>query len=164
MERILVIGCPGGGKTTFARKLSIKLNIPLHHLDAHFWKENWTPTPQDEFRAILKKLMEEPQWIVDGNYSRTIDIRIASADAIILFDFSKVLNLWRTLRRYVLHFGTVRPEMGGGNRERIAWKHIKYIITFPRKTFAAKVTALSAGKNLVVLHNPREAQNFLDNL
>jgi len=164
MRRILVIGCPGGGKTTFASKLGERLSIPVHHLDKYFWRENWTPAPQDEFRGILHTLMQEPRWIIDGNYARTIDVRIPFADTIILFDFSKILNLWRSLKRFFQNLGRVRPDMGGGNKERLEWKHTKFIITFPRKAFAEKVATLAKGKNLIVLHNPREAQDFLNGL
>jgi adenylate kinase family enzyme len=164
MERILVIGCPGGGKTTFATTLGKRLGIPVHHLDWHFWKENRRPTPQDEFRETLKQLMQESRWILDGNFTKSIDIRIAEADTIILFDFPKAINLWRTFKRFLQHFGSVRPDMGGGNKEALVWKHVKYIITFPRKEFVRNVTSLAEGKNLIVLRNPRAAQDFLNSL
>lgn len=162
MERILVMGCPGGGKTTFAKKLGRALDIPVHHLDKYFWRENRRPTPQDEFRAIQKQLMAEPKWILDGNFTRSVDNRIPHADTIILFDYPKVINLWRTFKRFLQHFGSIRPDMGGGNKEALVWKHIKYIITFPRKEFAEKVAALAEGKRLVVLNSPKEAKDFLD--
>lgn len=135
----------------------------MHHLDKYFLKKDRTPTPQDEFREIQNTLMREDVWIIDGNFTKSIDNRIAFADTIILFDFSKYLNLWRTLKRFFKHIGTVRPEMGGDNKEALQWRHLKYIVTFPRKDFYSRVTQLVEGKKVVVLQNPKEASDFLGN-
>lgn len=161
MKRILVIGCPGGGKTTFARALGELLGIPVHHLDKYFWKENWTPTPQNEFRQIQNRLMKDECWILEGNFKKSIDNRIAAADTIIVFDFPKIINLWRTLKRFVQYFGAVRPEMGGVNKETLKWKHLKYIITYPRKEFLESVKKLADAKNVIILRTPKEAARFL---
>ncbi|WP_042209584.1 P-loop NTPase family protein, partial [Paenibacillus durus] len=72
MNRILVIGSGGSGKSTLSQKLSKILNIPVIHLDAHFWNANWVPTPNDEWDQIVEKFTNEDQWIIDGNYSRTL--------------------------------------------------------------------------------------------
>ena len=162
MQRILIIGCPGGGKTTFAKSLGAKLSIPVYHLDKYFWKENWTPIPQDEFRKIQNELMQENRWIIDGNFTKSIDNRIIAADTIILFDFPKVINIWRTLKRFLRHFGAVRTDMGGGNKEALQWVHIKYILTFPRKEFRAKITELTVGKRVIVLRNSEDVSRFFE--
>jgi len=164
MERVLIIGCPGGGKTTFANALGAKLGIPVRHLDRYFWREGWTPTPQDEFRKIQNELMQEERWIIDGNFTKSIGNRITVADTIILFDFPKMINIWRTLKRFLRHFGTVRPDMGGGNKETLKWVHVKYILMFPRKEFRAKITELAGDKKVIVFRNTKEAARFLKNV
>lgn len=162
MEKILIIGCPGAGKTTFANSLGAALHIPVHHLDKHFWKEGRKPTPQGEFRRIQNGSMREDRWILDGNFTKSIDNRIAGADTIIVFDFPRVINLWRTLKRFFQYVGSVRPDMGGGNKEALKWMHIKFIITFPRKEFLAKALLFSRDKKVIVLHSPNEASQFLE--
>jgi len=161
MQRILVIGCPGGGKTTFANALGAKLGIPAYHLDKFFWKGNWTPTPEDECRKIQNELMQGPGWIIDGNFTNVINSRIMAADTIILFDFPKIISFWRTQKRFLQNFGTVRPDMGGGNKEALRWIHIKYILTFSRKKFRTKITELTGNKKLIVLRSPKEVAQFL---
>lgn len=135
--------------------------MPVHHLDKYFWRENWTPTPQSEFREIQNQLMKEARWIIEGNYSKSIDNRIPNADTIIVFDFPKALNIWRTFKRFIKHFGSVRPEMGGENKEALQWKHLKYIVTFRRKEYLANVRRLAGTKRIIVLRTPKEVSRFL---
>ena len=163
MRKILIIGCPGGGKTTFANKLGSVLQIPVHHLDKYFWKEGWKPTPQDEFRKIQNELMSGDTWILDGNFTKSIDNRIVAADTIILFDFPKFINLYRTLKRFFQNFGKVRPDMGGENKETLQWVHVKYIITFPRREFREKVEGLAKGKEVIIVHNSDEVSRLIAN-
>ena len=76
MQRILIIGNAGSGKTTFAKQLSEKLNLPLIHLDRLYWCGNWEHLSRDEFDVILQAELEKPQWIIDGNFNRTIPHRL----------------------------------------------------------------------------------------
>ena len=74
MERILIIGCSGSGKSTLARALGEKLDIPVVHLDQLWWKEGWENVTREEFDSRLAMAMNGDQWIIDGNYSRTIGL------------------------------------------------------------------------------------------
>jgi adenylate kinase family enzyme len=86
MDKIIVIGCPGSGKTTFAQKLNKKLGLPLFHLDAIWHKPDRTHITREEFDIRLGELLTLDQWIIDGNYSRTLERRIDFCDTVILFD------------------------------------------------------------------------------
>ena len=86
MNKIIIIGCPGSGKTTFAKKFSDKTGLPLFHLDAIWHKPDRTHITRDEFVSRLDAIMARDEWIIDGNYSRTIERRIAASDTVILFD------------------------------------------------------------------------------
>ena len=86
MDKIIVIGCPGSGKTTFAQKLNKKLGLPLFHLDAIWHKPDRTHITREEFDVRLGELLTLDRWIIDGNYSRTLERRIDFCDTVILFD------------------------------------------------------------------------------
>jgi adenylate kinase family enzyme len=76
----------GAGKSTFSRALSAKTGLPVIHLDIHFWKPGWVPTPEDEWRDKQRELLAGREWIVDGNYHATLDLRIERADTVVFLD------------------------------------------------------------------------------
>ncbi len=86
MQKVIVIGCPGGGKSTFSRKLSEKTGLPLYHLDLIYHKPDRTTVTREEFDARLGEILERQTWIIDGNYNRTLERRIAAADTVFLLD------------------------------------------------------------------------------
>ena len=83
MQRILVIGCCGAGKSTFSKKLQSILKLELIHLDQYYHKPNWEEPKKGEWDKIVNSLLQKPSWIMDGTYNRTMDVRIKSADTII---------------------------------------------------------------------------------
>ncbi|MBQ9151144.1 MAG: hypothetical protein IJX72_02750, partial [Clostridia bacterium] len=86
-RRIAVIGCPGGGKSTFARRLHALTGLPLCHLDRLYWKPDHTTVTKEEFRTRLQEVMETEQWIIDGNYGSTMERRIMACDAVFFLDY-----------------------------------------------------------------------------
>lgn len=111
MDRIIVIGCGGAGKSTFSRKLSSKLDIPVYHLDKLFWNKGWVETPQEQFDSKIEKIVSKDKWIIDGNYIRTMDIRAKSADTIIFINMPTYLCLYRIFKRRLMYRGKSRPDM-----------------------------------------------------
>ena len=86
MKKIIVIGCPGSGKTTFAEKLRKKTGLPLYYLDAIWHKPDRTHISRDEFDMRIDEILSLDSWIIDGNYQRTMEQRIDACDTVILFD------------------------------------------------------------------------------
>ena len=86
MQKIIVIGCPGSGKTTFAEKLRDKMGLSLYYLDAIWHKPDKTHIPREEFDERLSEILGLDSYIIDGNYSRTVERRIAACDTVVLFD------------------------------------------------------------------------------
>ena len=86
MKKIIVIGCPGSGKTTFAERLADKTGIPLFYLDKIWHKPDKTHISREEFDRRLSEILTGDSWIIDGNYSRTLERRIVASDTVILFD------------------------------------------------------------------------------
>ncbi len=86
MKKVIVIGCPGSGKTTFSEKLSKATALPLYYLDAIWHKPDKTHIPREEFDDRITEIFKESEWIIDGNYKRTIEIRLRQCDTVFLFD------------------------------------------------------------------------------
>lgn len=87
MKKVIVIGSPGAGKSTFARKLRDKTNLPLYYLDMLWHKADKTTVSQEEFDTRLCEILQQEQWIIDGNYSRTLEMRLQVCDTVFLLDF-----------------------------------------------------------------------------
>ena len=86
-NRILILGCPGSGKSTLARALAARTGLPLVHLDNLWWRADGTHISREAFDRALGELLRGEQWILDGNYSRTIEVRLRACDAIIFLDY-----------------------------------------------------------------------------
>ena len=86
MEKVIVIGCPGSGKTTFAEKLNKCTGLPLFYLDAIWHKPDKTHISREEFDERMSEIFKTDRWIIDGNYKRTLEIRIKQCDTVFLFD------------------------------------------------------------------------------
>lgn len=86
MKKVIVIGCPGSGKTTFAEKLNKCTGLPLYYLDAIWHKPDKTHIPREEFDERIGKIFNTPEWIIDGNYNRTIETRLQQCDTVFFFD------------------------------------------------------------------------------
>ena len=87
MNKIIIIGCPGSGKSTFARKLHTITDIPQHYLDMMCWNSNKTKIEKSIFIDRLKTVMNQDTWIIDGNYQSTMEMRISACDTVIFLDY-----------------------------------------------------------------------------
>ena len=87
MEKVIVIGCPGAGKSVFSRKLRDRTGLPLYYLDMLWHKPDKTNVSSEQFDAGLKEIMEKDRWIIDGNYLRTMERRIQMCDTVFLLDY-----------------------------------------------------------------------------
>ena len=87
MKKIIVIGCPGSGKSTFSRELHKKTNIPLYHLDMLFWNADKTTVEKSVFLERVEEILKKDEWILDGNFSSTMELRMSKCDTVIFLDF-----------------------------------------------------------------------------
>lgn len=87
MKKIIVIGCPGSGKSTFAIKLHEITKTPLFHLDMMYWNPDKTTVDKSVFLDKLSQLLDEEDWIIDGNYSSTLEVRLKKCDTVFFLDF-----------------------------------------------------------------------------
>jgi len=129
----MIIGCGGAGKSTLAQQLGKKLGIKVYHLDSLFWKPGWVPTDREEFIQMQKEMMNEDEWIIDGNYGGTMDLRLEQADTIIFLHYSTIRCLYGIVKRRLHYHGKTRPDMGEGCPERLDWEFVKWVAGYNRK-------------------------------
>ena len=163
MERILIIGCGGAGKSTLARQLGDKLGLPVVHLDSIFWLPNWVERDRDEFDELVRQELAKDQWIMDGNYNRTMRSRIQYCDTIIYLDFSRMACILGVLKRVLTTYGTVRPDMGEGCPERFDLEFLKWVWNFNKEKRESYYRMLNetTGVETIVLKNRRMVKRFL---
>lgn len=166
MQRILVIGSGGAGKTTVARALSERLGLPLVHLDSIYWRAGWTPSPPDEWASTVARLVAQPRWVMDGNYGGTMDMRVEGSDTIVFLDLPRMVCLWRVLKRNLHYRGRTRPDVAPGCPERLSWEFLVWIWTYPerrRPAILARLRGLT-NKRVIILTSSREVDELLATL
>ncbi len=153
MQRIMIFGIPGSGKSTFAMQLGDLLQLPVFHLDRHFYIENWIERNYDEFLQIQKSLVEKEAWIIDGNNSKSFEIRFSRADTILYFRFNRFLCLWRIFKR--LFFKDQRiSDRAEGCSETVRLSLIRYLWGYDKRV-RHKIEDLRARYPQVVFHEIR---------
>jgi adenylate kinase family enzyme len=166
MKKILVIGSSGAGKSTFSRRLGEKTGLKVIHLDVLYWKPNWTESPKDEWKETVENALEGDEWIMDGNYSGTMEMRIKSCDTVIFLDFPRVLCVYRILKRVVLYRKGKRPDMAEGCNEQFDWEFTKWVWNFPTRTkplVEAILKEVENEKTIIRLKSRKEVEDFFAN-
>ena len=167
MKRISIVGSGGAGKSTFAHQLADILHLPVIHLDALYWQPGWVATPQDEWSEKQQQFVQQESWIIDGNYTSTLDVRFTIADTIIFLDFPRLLCLYRAIKRRIQFAVKTRPDMAEGCPERIDHEFLLWIWNYPtngRMRVLKKIEQHRGGKQIVILRSPRQVQQFLHSL
>ena len=166
MERIVIIGCGGAGKSTLARQLGEKLDIPVVHLDKLFWRPGWVQVSREEFDKLHRDAIAQDRWIIDGNFDRTMEERIQRSDTVIYLDFSRFACLMGVCKRVLTTYGKVRPDMGEGCPERIDWEFLQWVWNFNKNKREKNYRLLNETEGIekIVLKNRRAVKKFLKSL
>lgn len=164
MKKILVIGSSGAGKSTFSRRLGEATGLPVIHLDVLHWKPNWTEPDKAEWQKTVEAATKGDEWIMDGNFGGTMEIRMRACDTIIFLDLPRELCVYRILKRIVTYRRGTRPDMASGCDEKFDWEFIKWVWNFPRDS-RPKIEKLlakyGAAKTLFHLKSRKDVENFL---
>ena len=164
MRRVVVIGSPGSGKSTFSQRLGALLDLPVIHLDAHFWRPGWVEPVRRDWAAQQLDLIQQPGWIMDGYYGGTLDIRYGAADTVIFLDLPRWVCLWRVLKRRVVYHGRSRPDIAAKCPESIDWPFIQYVWRYPhakRPEVLRRLLALPSSKQIIQLDSSQAVKQLL---
>jgi len=160
-RRILVIGCSGAGKSTLAKAIAARHQLPLIHLDRSYWRPGWVAPSEAEWAAEIERLIAEPAWVMDGNFSSTMPRRAEFADAIVFLDLPRWLCLLRVLRRMVLGYGRDRPDVAPGCPERFDWAFLKWVWNYPTRSRPKTLALLKTFPGaIVVLDRPSAVKDW----
>lgn len=162
MKKIIVIGCPGAGKSTFARKLSAKTGLPLYYLDMIWHLPDRTTLSREEFATRLEEIAAGNEWIIDGNYLHTMPLRLKHCDTVFFFDLPVGICLAGAEARI------------GHDREDMPWtedamdeEFRQWIIDFPTQQRPVILKLLSEYRNTlntIVFHSREDADAFIDSI
>jgi adenylate kinase family enzyme len=164
MRRVLVIGSGGSGKSTVAAQLGELLNVEVNHLDKFFWKAGWVRPDPDEWSRTVTDLIERDSWVMDGNYSGTLDLRLQRCDTIVFLDLPRVLCLWRIVKRFLAYRGRTRPDVAEDCRESLNLEFVSWVWNYPRRSRPKVIKRLqehAQGKQIFWLRTRSEVRRFL---
>lgn len=162
MKRIIILGPGNAGKSTLAAKLGGKLNLPVHHLDKYFWKEDWVMATDQEQTEIHDALIKEDRWVIDGGFSNLLDDRLARADTVVLLNFPRRVTIPRWFRRMWMNRSKSRSDMGGNNVERFNWEYMRMLINSKDQSARAeRISQAAPHVKVYLLSNARQVHDFL---
>ncbi|TWB54714.1 adenylate kinase family enzyme [Rhizobium sp. ERR 922] len=152
-NRILVMGCSGGGKSTLSQQIATRFGLTYVSIDRDvLWLPGWVQRDREEQRAIIVAKVQGERWIMDGTNPSTFDIRLPRTDLVIWVRMPRLLCIWGAISRWIKWMGRTRPEMAPGCIEKVDWEFLRFIWTFEEK-FTPRVLAGLAehGPNVPVL-------------
>jgi adenylate kinase family enzyme len=167
-QRILILGPSGAGKSTLARRIGERLGLPVVHLDRINWNPGWVQTETERFRERVAEAVKGDAWVMDGNYTTHLDLRLPRAEAVIWLDLPRHVYFSRAVWRMIQHYGRVRDDIGPGCPERFELSFFTdWVWTYPtrsRARHAQVLASLPAGIRGVILRSPAQVATFTKNL
>jgi adenylate kinase family enzyme len=167
-KRILILGPSGAGKSTLAQRVGARLELPVVHLDTINWNPGWVQTGRTEFRDRVAQAAARDAWVMDGNYSADLDLRLPRAEAVIWLDLPRYIYFPRAVWRSIRNYGRDRDDLGPGCPEKFDLSFFRdWVWTYPTRARArdAQLMAnLPAGIHSIVLRSPGEVKRFEDDL
>lgn len=165
-DRIMVIGCSGGGKSTLAQKLARHFGLAYISIDRDIlWLPGWVQRDRAEQRERIVERIADDRWIMDGTNPSTFDIRVPRSDVVIWVRMPRLLCIWGVVTRWLKFLGRTRPEMAPGCIEKIDWEFLEFIWTFEEKFSPHVIAGLEQhGGNVPVLQlkSRRQMRHLLD--
>ena len=164
-RRIAVLGPSGSGKSFLAARLAEMTGLPLVHLDRLAYQPGWRETDADELLHIHNELLDESEWVIDGNYTNVDNAeRIRRADLVVVLALPRRTCIRRILRRQTFNFGRGRPDMAQGCVERFDLDFLRFCWNWHRRhpDYDREIIRQAGATPVIVLRSQREANEFLE--
>jgi adenylate kinase family enzyme len=166
-KRIQIFGNAGSGKSTLASRVGNALNLPVFHLDKHYWLSGWIERPLEEMIADVKGILDNNEsWVIDGNFKRSLlGERMERADLIIMLEVNRFVCLYRVFKRALKYRKETRSDMKEGCHERVTWQFIKFILNYRKRTLSRLQPFLDKHPQKIVrLRNGNNINQWLSTL
>ena len=159
MEKVIVIGCPGSGKSTFSKKLENITKLPLYHLDMLFWNKDKTTVSKEIFIKRLKDIIKKSKWIIDGNYGNSMEIRIKECDTVFFLDYPTEVCLNGVKERK----GKPRSDMPWVENDNTDKEFIDFIKNFNTENRHKIIKLLDnySSKNIIIFRSRMESEEYI---
>lgn len=163
MKRVMVIGCPGSGKSTFSKALHKKTSLPLFHLDLMNWNSDRSTVERNIFIERLYKAIQKDEWIIDGDYGSTIEIRLKACDTVFFLDYPVEICLDGVIGRR----GKKRSDMPWVEPiDEVDEEFIEFIYNYNKVNRPSVLHLLEkySDKKIFIFKNREEASNYLEEI
>lgn len=163
MEKVIVIGCPGSGKSTFSKVLHKVIELPLYHLDMLYWNADRTTVPRPIFLERLSKIIEQDLWIIDGNYGSSIEMRLKACDTVFFLDYPLEI----CIEGVNLRKGKKRTDMPWVEEsDEVDKELIEFIKNYDSNSRPKVIELLNKynDKNIFIFNSRNEADEFLSQI
>jgi adenylate kinase family enzyme len=163
-KRILILGPSGAGKSTLARVIGGRLGLPVVHLDTFHWNPGWIGSETPRFRERLAQAAAGDAWVIDGNYTSHLDLRLPRTEAVIWLDLPRYIYFPRAVWRSVRNYGRERDDLGPGCPEQFDLSFLLDWVwnykTRSRSQHGQLMSSLPAGIRAIILRSRREVRQF----
>ena len=159
MNKVIIIGCPGSGKSTFGRKLKEITGLPLYHMDRMYWNEDRTTVAKEVFIDRLRTVMDNSEWIIDGNYGASMEMRFKDCDTVFFLDYPTEVCIDGVEKRK----GKPRPDMPWFENDNTDEDFISFINNYNSESRPKVIKLMEkySSCNIIVFHSRTEADDFL---
>jgi adenylate kinase family enzyme len=165
VNRVAVVGAGGAGKSTFARELGVIFQLPVYHLDEYYWLPGWTEPPKEGWHATQSELAAGDQWILEGNYSTSFDVRFDRADTVYVLSLNRWICCGRVLKRVIRNWR--REVQAPGCPEHLDLKFLRWVWRYRVDSRARLDQALARHLNtleVIELRSRTEIRKYLDTI
>ena len=149
MQRVLVIGNCGSGKSTASVELARRLGLPLIHLDREFWRPGWVQPDDAAWQEQMRELVAGGRWLIDGNYTATLPVRMERADCVVWLDFPRTFCIGQVLKRVLRQRGRERDDCGMACPERFDPAFLHWVWDYPRRSRRRTLEILAANPQVL---------------